>query len=147
MRSASATRDRPFVQPSRFPAAEVVVDWPHRYLPAQPLNSRDAVCLLSHDEKFDIPTLVTALDGPARYVGAMGSRTTHARRVGLLRELGVPADQLARLRSPIGPDLGGRTTAETAVSILAEIISVRNGGTGTSLSELDGPVHVPHQPS
>jgi xanthine dehydrogenase accessory factor len=131
-----------FATPARFPYAdEVVVDWPHRYLERTAVDSRTAVCVLTHDAKFDIPLLRLALDLPVAYVGAMGSRRTHDERLRLLREAGVPEEQLARLRSPIGLDLGARTPEETAVSITAEIIACANQGTGLPLSQGTGPIH------
>ncbi|MPY57234.1 XdhC family protein, partial [Streptomyces spongiae] len=126
----------------RFPHAdEVVVDWPHRYLEHTEVDARTAVCVLTHDAKFDIPLLRLALDLPVGYVGAMGSRRTHDHRLALLRETGVPADRLTRLHSPIGLDLGAHTPEETAVSITAEIIAHTNHGTGLPLSHGTGPIH------
>ncbi|MDQ1006782.1 xanthine dehydrogenase accessory factor [Streptomyces sp. V4I23] len=131
-----------FATPARFPHADdVVVDWPHRYLRRTQVDARTAVCVLTHDVKFDIPLLRLALELPVGYIGAMGSRRTHDRRLDLLREAGVPAEQLARLRSPIGLDLGARTPEETAVSIAAEIIAHSNDRTGLPLSTRIGPIH------
>jgi len=131
-----------FATPARFPDAhEVVVDWPHRYLASTPVDSRTAVVVLTHDAKFDIPLLEVALRLPVAYVGAMGSRRTHAERLVRLREAGLTDAELARLRSPIGLDLGARTPEETAVSIIAEIIAVRRGGTALPLTGTDGPIH------
>ncbi|MGI5193261.1 XdhC family protein [Streptomyces sp. CA-288835] len=133
-----------FATRARFPYAdEVVVDWPHRYLAQTAVDSRTAVCVLTHDAKFDIPLLQLALDLPVGYVGAMGSRRTHDERLRLLREAGVPEGQLARLRSPIGLDLGARTPEETAVSITAEIIAHTNQATGLPLAQGSGPIHRP----
>ncbi|MFF7645160.1 XdhC family protein [Streptomyces canus] len=133
-----------FATPARFPYAdEVVVDWPHRYLDGTEVDARTAVCVLTHDAKFDIPLLRRALDLPVAYVGAMGSRRTHEARLRLLCEAGVSEEQLARLHSPIGLDLGARTAEETAVSITAEIIAHANQGTGLPLSRADGPIHRP----
>jgi xanthine dehydrogenase accessory factor len=133
-----------FATPARFPYAdEVVVDWPHRYLEHTTVDARTAVCVLTHDAKFDIPLLRLALDLPVAYVGAMGSRRTHDERLRLLREKGVTEDRLARLRSPIGLDLGARTPEETAVSIAAEIIAQANQGTGRPLTRITGPIHRP----
>ncbi|MFD3844157.1 XdhC family protein [Streptomyces sp. NPDC058642] len=138
---------RVFTTPARFPYAdEVVVDWPHRYLAATGTDARTAVCVLTHDAKFDIPLLRLALTLPLGYVGAMGSRRTHEHRIDLLQEAGVSQDQLARLHSPIGLDLGARTPEETAISITAEIIAHANRGTGRPLSHGTGPVHRPAQP-
>ncbi|MFE7568469.1 XdhC family protein [Streptomyces sp. NPDC057539] len=131
-----------FATPARFPHADdVVADWPHRYLAATEVDARTAVCVLTHDAKFDIPLLRLALSLPVGYVGAMGSRRTHAHRLGLLREAGVPEEQLARLHSPIGLDLGARTPEETALSIAAEIIAHAHHGSGTPLSAGAGPIH------
>jgi len=131
-----------FATGERFPGADVVIDWPDRFLRRESLDSRSAVCVLSHDPKFDVPALQVALAGPAGYVGAMGSRRTHEDRLARLAEAGVPPARLARLRSPIGLDLGGRSPEETALSILAEIVACRNGATGRPLSERAGPVHA-----
>ncbi|MEV0891526.1 XdhC/CoxI family protein [Promicromonospora sp. NPDC050262] len=137
-----------FATPARFPEAdEVVTEWPHRYLAAEiaagRVSARDAVCVLTHDAKFDVPLLHTALtDLPAgTYVGAMGSRRAHAEREARLVEDGVPPAALNRLHSPIGLDLGARTPDETAVSIVAELIAARSGATARPLSETDGPIH------
>ncbi|MDH6625965.1 xanthine dehydrogenase accessory factor [Streptomyces sp. LBL] len=133
-----------FATPTRFPHAdEVVVDWPHRYLEGTEVDFRTAVCVLTHDAKFDIPLLRLALDLPAGYVGAMGSRRTHDHRLQALREAGVPDDRLARLHSPIGLDLGAHTPEETAVSITAEIIANTHHGTGLPLTLGTGPLHKP----
>lgn len=131
-----------FTSPERFPDAEVVVSWPDRYLASTDIDAATAICILTHDSRFDVPALRLALDGPAGYVGAMGSRATHDDRVQRLGEAGVTAAQMARLRSPIGLDLGGRSSEETALSIVAEIVARRNGATGAPLSERTGPVHL-----
>lgn len=131
-----------FTAAERFPGAEVVVDWPDRWLRSAALDARSAVCMLSHDERIDAPALQVALDGPAGYVGAMGSRRTHDDRITRLRATGVTEDQLERLHSPIGLDLGGRSPEETALSILAEIVAVRHGASGRPLSALHGPIHA-----
>jgi xanthine dehydrogenase accessory factor len=136
-----------FATASRFPSAdEVVVDWPHRYLKAEQeagrIDARTVLCVLTHDPKFDVPVLEVALRLPqVAYVGAMGSRRTHEDRLVRLREAGLTEDELSRLASPIGLDLGARTPEETAVSIAAEIIALRWGGHGERLGELVGPIH------
>ena len=139
-----------FATAARFPAAdEVVVDWPHRYLRAEAeagrLDRRTVVCVLTHDPKFDVPVLELALqlegDEEPSFVGAMGSRTTHEKRLARLREVGLDDAHLARLSSPIGLDLGGRTPEETAVSIAAEIITRQWGGSGRRLTDTDHRVH------
>ncbi|MEV1022049.1 XdhC/CoxI family protein [Streptomyces sp. NPDC050264] len=131
-----------FATRTRFPEAdEVVVEWPDRYLRATATDERTVLCVLTHDAKFDVPLLEVALRLPAAYVGAMGSRRTHEDRLDRLREAGVTDDELARLRSPIGLDLGGRTPEETAISIGAEIVAVRRGGSGAPLAGARGPIH------
>ncbi|MFE7590069.1 XdhC family protein [Kitasatospora sp. NPDC057512] len=133
-----------FATARRFPAAdEVVVDWPHRYLDSQlgRIDGRTVLCVLTHDAKFDIPLLERALRLPVGYVGAMGSRRTHRERAARLREAGLTEAELARLRSPIGLDLGSRTPEETAVSVAAEIVAHRRGGSCLPLSASDGPIH------
>ncbi|KJK34345.1 xanthine dehydrogenase [Streptomyces variegatus] len=131
-----------FATAARFPHAdEVVVDWPHRYLEATEVDARTAICVLTHDAKFDIPLLRLALGLPVGYIGAMGSRRTHEHRLDRLREAGVPDEHLARLHSPIGLDLGAHTPEETAISITAEIIAHTNNGTGLPLSRVPGPIH------
>jgi xanthine dehydrogenase accessory factor len=136
-----------FATHSRFPDAdEVVVDWPHRYLQAQAdageLDERTVIAVLTHDPKFDVPVLQVALRLPVAYVGAMGSRRTHDDRLERLREAGMTDEELERLRSPIGLDLGARTPEETAISIAAEMIKLRWGGAGGPLSALSGPIHA-----
>lgn len=136
-----------FATAARFPDAdEVVVAWPHRYLAATPVDARTAICVLTHDPKFDVPVLRVALDTPAGYVGVMGSRRTHADRLARLREAGVDEGDLHRLRAPIGLDLGARTPQETAVSVAAELVMVRNAGSGRALKDTDGPIHRPRAP-
>ena len=131
-----------FATEKRFPDAdEVVCEWPHRYLAATQVDERTAITVLTHDPKFDVPLLEIALRTPAAYVGAMGSRRTHDDRMARLRETGLTDAELARLRSPIGLDLGARTPEETAVSIAAEIIGLRWGGTGRPLTQTDGRIH------
>ncbi|MET4642262.1 XdhC family protein [Streptomyces sp. NBC_01724] len=131
-----------FATEARFPDAdEVVVDWPHRYLAATAVDARTALCVLTHDAKFDVPLLETALKLPVAYVGAMGSRRTHLDRNERLREVGVTELELARLHSPIGLDLGARTPEETALSIAAEIVAERRGGSGVPLTGAHTPIH------
>ncbi|MGV0592581.1 XdhC family protein [Mycolicibacterium porcinum] len=136
-----------FATRSRFPDAdEVVVEWPHRYLEGEyrsgRVDSRTVVTVLTHDPKFDVPLLRTALQIPEiAYVGAMGSRRTHDRRLEQLRDHGLTCEELTRLCSPIGLDLGARTPEETAVSIAAEIIAHRWGGSGRRLTDTSGSIH------
>ncbi|ROQ77892.1 XdhC family protein [Streptomyces sp. NBC_01260] len=131
-----------FATRARFPEADdLVVDWPHRYLRDTATDGRTVLCVLTHDAKFDVPLLETALRLPAAYVGAMGSRRTHEDRDRRLREVGLTEDELARLRSPIGLDLGARTPQETALSIAAEIVAARRGGSGAPLTGSGTPIH------
>ncbi len=135
-----------FATKSRFPDAdEVIVNWPHRYLAAEVeagrIDQRTVIAVLTHDPKFDVPVLEVALRCDAGYIGAMGSRRTHDDRLTRLREAGVTEEELTRLSSPIGLDLGARTPEETAVSIAAEIISLRWGGEGKRLTEVGGRIH------
>lgn len=139
-----------FTTKARFPQAdEVVVSWPHHYLKKQideqRIDNRTVICVLTHDPKFDVPVLDVALrlegaQQPA-YIGAMGSRVTHDDRLIRLKAVGLNEDQLGRLSSPIGLDLGGRTPEETAVSVAAEIIARRWGGSGDRLSKIGLRVH------
>jgi len=131
-----------FATASRFPDAdEVVTDWPHRYLSGISTDERTVICVLTHDPKFDVPVLRVALRVPAAYIGAMGSRRTHEDRLERLREAGMSAEEIARLRSPVGLDLGARTPEETAVAIAAELIQLRWGGSGRPLTVTAGRIH------
>ncbi|MCM4078527.1 XdhC family protein [Paractinoplanes hotanensis] len=136
-----------FATARRFPSAdEVVVDWPHRYLTAEVeagrIDERTVLCVLTHDPKFDVPVLEVALRLPVAYVGAMGSRRTHDDRNKRLQEAGVTDADLNQLASPVGLDLGARTPEETAVSIAAEIVALRWGGTGARLTATEGRIHA-----
>ncbi|MFI6596873.1 XdhC family protein [Nonomuraea sp. NPDC050536] len=131
-----------FATRRRFPEAdEVVVEWPHRYLGRTEVDARTVIAVLTHDAKFDVPVLEVALRLDVAYVGAMGSRRTHDDRLRRLREAGLTDRELARLRSPIGLDLGARTPEETALSIAAEFVALQRGGTGLPLTTLSGPIH------
>ncbi|GAA1896537.1 XdhC family protein [Streptomyces durmitorensis] len=131
-----------FATAARFPDAdEIVVEWPHKYLERTEVDGRTVLCVLTHDAKFDVPLLELALRLPVAYVGAMGSRRTHLERNDRLREVGVSELELTRLRSPIGLDLGARTPEETALSIAAEIVANRRGGSGVSLTGAHTPIH------
>jgi len=131
-----------FATAARFPEAdEVITEWPHRYLSRITVDERTVICVLTHDPKFDVPLLEVALRTPAAYIGAMGSRRTHDDRLARLREAGLTEAELARLRSPIGLDLGARTPEETAVAIAAELIQLRWGGTGKPLTLTSGRIH------
>ncbi|MCX4670901.1 XdhC family protein [Streptomyces sp. NBC_01381] len=131
-----------FATKTRFPDAdEIVVEWPHKYLQRTEVDGRTVLCVLTHDAKFDVPLLEAALRLPVAYIGAMGSRRTHEDRNKRLRDVGVTELELARLRSPIGLDLGARTPEETALSIAAEIVANRRGGSGVSLTGAHTPIH------
>jgi len=131
-----------FATHARFPDAdEVVVEWPHRYLARTSVDERTVICVLTHDPKFDVPLLEVALRTRAGYIGAMGSRRTHEDRLSRLRQAGLSEAELAQLRSPIGLDLGARTPEETAVSVAAELIQLRWGGSGRPLTETSGRIH------
>jgi xanthine dehydrogenase accessory factor len=135
-----------FATRRRFPMAdEVVVDWPDRHLAAigDSLGPRDAVCVLTHDAKFDVPAIMSALNTRVGYLGAMGSRRTHADRVERLRSEGIDDAALARLMAPIGLDIGARTPEETAISICAEIIALRTGRADlvAPLRDASGSIH------
>ncbi|MFE4717611.1 XdhC family protein [Streptomyces sp. NPDC056728] len=131
-----------FATPARFPDADdIVVEWPHKYLERTRTDGRTVLCVLTHDAKFDVPLLRLALRLPVAYVGAMGSRRTHLDRNERLRDVGVTELELARLRSPIGLDLGARTPEETALSIASEIVANRRGGSGVALTGAHTPIH------
>jgi xanthine dehydrogenase accessory factor len=134
-----------FATRRRFPMAdEVLVSWPAPLFTQRgaALTSRDAVCILTHDPKFDVPAVQGALATNVGYIGVMGSRKTHAKRLERLAEVGITsADQLSRLMSPIGLDIGARTPEETAISIVGEIIARRTGRGAPSLRDSDGPIH------
>ena len=138
-----------FATRARFPDAdEVVVQWPHRYVAEQAaagaIDARTVLCVLTHDPKFDVPLLTTALRLPeVAYIGAMGSRRTSEDRLVRLRAAGVTEAELSRMASPVGLDLGARTPEETAVSIAAEIIAARWGGSGERLTTRGGRIHHP----
>ena len=133
-----------FATPKRFPMAdEVVVDWPDRLLTriGPDLGPRDAVCVLTHDPKFDVPAITGAVKTRVGYLGAMGSRKTHDKRLARLREEGLTEAELDRVMAPIGLDLGARSPEETAISICAEIIALRTGRGAPSLRDRAGPIH------
>jgi xanthine dehydrogenase accessory factor len=133
-----------FATTRRFPMAdEVKVTWPQPVFDehGHELGSRDAVCILTHDPKFDVPAVRGALATRVGYIGVMGSRSTHERRTERLIEAGVTPDELGRLMSPIGLDIGARTPEETAVSICAEIIARRTGRNVPSLRDGAGAIH------
>ena len=133
-----------FATTQRFPYAdEVVVDWPHRLLEkvGPELGQRDAICVLTHDPKFDVPAVTAALKTDVGYLGAMGSRRTTEDRNRRLREEGISDEALRTVLAPIGLDLGARTPEETAISICAEIIALRSGRHAPSLRNTSGDIH------
>jgi xanthine dehydrogenase accessory factor len=132
-----------FATRERFPSAdEIVVAWPDEFLKTAEVDSRSVITVLTHDPKFDVPVLKEALNTPADYIGAMGSRRTHDNRTARLKEEGVTDEQLARISSPIGLDIGARTPEETAIAIAAEIVALRTGHSGGRLAERSGPIHA-----
>ncbi len=137
-----------FATKARIPDAdEVVVAWPDEWLERAPVDARTALIVLTHDVKFDIPLLQVALRTSAGYIGAMGSRRTHANRIDELRRAGVSDADLARISAPIGLDIGARTPEETAISIAAEIVALREKRGGGRLSEGVLPVHNARTPA
>lgn len=134
-----------FATRRRFPAAdEVTVSWPTPVFEehGDELGPRDAVCILTHDAKFDVPAVQGAIATRVGYIGIMGSRSTHDARLARLQEAGLGPDDLDRLMSPIGLDIGARTPEETAVSICAEIIARRTGRDVPSLRDGTGAIHT-----
>ncbi len=133
-----------FATKQRFPYADdVVVDWPNRLLDkvGADLGGRDAICVLTHDPKFDVPAVQSALQTNAGYIGAMGSRRTTEDRNRRLLDEGVDPADLARVMAPIGLDIGGRTPEETAISVCAEIIALQSGRIAPSLRDAEGDIH------
>jgi len=120
-----------FADPERFPGAHKVIHaWPDEVLSGLPMDASSYVVILTHDPKFDDPTIRAALAGQPRYIGAIGSRKTHRDRVARLLAAGIAPDQLERVRAPIGLDLGAQTAEETALAILGEMVAVRHGRSG-----------------
>jgi xanthine dehydrogenase accessory factor len=131
-----------FATTERIPDAdEVVVAWPQEYLAANPPDDATYAAVLTHEPRFDDPTLTALLRSPVAYIGAMGSRRAHAERLERLREAGFGDDDIARISGPIGLDIGAKSPEETAVSILAEVIAARHGRSGGRLSERAATVH------
>ena len=130
-----------FATARRFPGVEVVVEWPTVWLAKQQLDERAVICILSHDARFDAELVALALASPAEFVGAMGSRVTHDRRVASLRERGVTETHIARLHSPIGLDIGASTVEETAIAILGDVIAARSSATARPLMATAGAIH------
>lgn len=136
-----------FATDERFPHVdELVVGWPEAVFDHVSPDARTYVVLLSHDERFETPVFRAVRGTPIRYLGAMGSRRTHAARMDRLRAEGWTETEIEEIRGPIGLDVKAKTPEETAVSILAEVIQVRYGsGSGLSLSGTDAPIHIPDQ--
>ena len=132
-----------FATEERFPTAhQVIVGWPADIMDRLQFDRRTWVAVLSHDPRHETPPLAAALKADTRYIGAMGSRRTHSLRVERLKEMGFTDDEVERIHSPIGLDIGAETPQEVAVSILAEMTLVRYGaGTGMSLHGIEGRVH------
>ena len=131
-----------FATVARFPDADrVEIEWPHHYIESTAIDSRTAIVVLTHDPKFDIPALRTAVRTDAGYIGAMGSRRTHRDRVRRLQEIGMDPTDIARISSPIGLDIGGSTPEETAISIFSEIIALRSGREGGRLTNSERSIH------
>jgi xanthine dehydrogenase accessory factor len=115
-----------FLTRERFPEAdELVIAWPDEFLRTVPVDERTAICVLTHDHKFDVPLLRAALATPAGYIGALGAKRTNAERAERLRAAGVSEEALARIHAPIGLDIGARTPEEVAVAVAAEIVSLQ----------------------
>lgn len=130
-----------FATRERIPDAdELISEWPDGYLPGA-ISDTTPIVIVSHDPKFDVPALSCALRSPAPYVGLLGSRRSQASRRDALRELGFDERELARIHGPVGLDIGGVTPAETAISILAEIVAVSRGRTGSPLEGAGGRIH------
>jgi xanthine dehydrogenase accessory factor len=131
-----------FASDERFPEADALIRaWPDEAFEKLELDADSHVVTLTHDPKFDLPALASALRSEAGYVGALGSRATHQRRRSRLREQGFGDAELARIRTPVGLDLGARTPEEIALSILSEIVAVRRGRDGGPLVERRAPIH------
>lgn len=133
-----------FTTSERFPDADrVLVGWPDDLKDEIELDRRTYVVLLSHDARFEDPVLPWVLDSPVKYIGAMGSRRTSAKRVDKLKGMGYSDEQIARIHGPVGLDIGAEQPAETAISVLAEMIQVRYGaGTGESLRGMTRRIHA-----
>jgi xanthine dehydrogenase accessory factor len=130
-----------FANRERFPQAdEILVEWPDEALGHLPVDSATYIVLLTHDPKIDEPTLAAVLKSGAAYIGAIGSRKTHADRFERMAEWGVTITDLQRVHAPIGLDLGGFTPEETALSIMAEVVAIKNGRSGGSLCQGSGPI-------
>jgi xanthine dehydrogenase accessory factor len=132
-----------FLTPERIPSADLLIaEWPQEAIAEVAPDHQTAIVVLTHDDKFDEPALIAALDTEAFYIGALGSRRNQERRRERLLEAGVPEDDLARISGPCGLDIGAETQSETALSILAEILAVRAGRPGGSLREAKQRIHA-----
>jgi xanthine dehydrogenase accessory factor len=130
-----------FANRERFPEADqVLLEWPDEALAHLQIDDATYIVLLTHDPKIDEPTLAAALQTQAAYIGAIGSRGTHAARFERMAQWGVSREQLERVYAPIGLDLGGRSPEDLALSIIAEVTAVKNGRTGMSLRDSRGPI-------
>lgn len=139
---AADARSR-FATPERLPNAdEIIVAWPDEALATVRPDHTTAIVVLTHDDKFDLPLLTGALETDAYYIGALGSRRNQERRRERLLEAGVDEADLARISGPAGLDVGAHTPAETAVSMLAEIMAVRAGRDGGRLRDASGRIHA-----
>jgi xanthine dehydrogenase accessory factor len=118
---------RAFATPERFPGVSLSADWPDEAMEALALDGRSAVVTLTHDPKLDDPALDVALRSPCFYIGALGSRRTHAKRVARLQEMGHGESAFARIHAPVGLDIGAVTAPEIALSVLAEVVAARRG--------------------
>jgi xanthine dehydrogenase accessory factor len=118
---------RAFATPERFPGVSLSFDWPDEAMAALALDGRSAVVTLTHDPKLDDPALDFALRSPCFYIGALGSRRTHAKRVARLQEMGHGEGAIARIRAPVGLDIAAVTASEIALSVLAEVVAARRG--------------------
>jgi xanthine dehydrogenase accessory factor len=132
-----------FATPDRLPSAdELIVSWPQEAFEHVTPDHATAVVVLTHDDKFDLPALELALASDAFYIGLIGGRRNQERKRERLREAGIVDDALARISGPAGLDLGGESVPETALSILAEVLAVRNGRAGGSLAEAKQRIHA-----
>lgn len=132
-----------FANKERFPEAdEIVVQWPNEFLETAKVDKRTAICILTHDPKFDIPLLEVALKTNAGYIGAMGSRRTHAKRVANLIDVGITDEELDRIQAPLGLDIGASQPEEVAVAVAAQIIAMRYGRSGGSLKHSVDRIHA-----
>jgi len=138
-----------FANKERFPEAdEIVVMWPNEFLETARVDKRTAICILTHDPKFDIPLLEVALKTNAGYIGAMGSRRTHAKRVQNLIEVGITDEELDRIQAPLGLDIGATQPEEVAVAVAAQIIAMKYGRSGGSLKHAVDRIHArPAEPA